>query len=247
MRSGLIRRYYYDRLDLVAGYDASNNLLVTATFAPGIDQPISLAIDGEVYHYHADALGSVYQMTDSDQAVAKSYDYSAFGKIVSETGSVLNPFTYTAREFDLDSGLYYYRARYYDAGVGRFLSRDSVESSLSAITLNNDNYLSITDASSEFAFYIYLLGDLKHSYLYVSGNPINASDPMGFGLMDCYLCWYYRKYCDPDQCRKLCSCKEDALEFEECMDKCQKMGNEPCKEMAEHCAKCFLKPPKPSS
>ncbi|MBI4831589.1 MAG: hypothetical protein HY801_08555 [Candidatus Lindowbacteria bacterium] len=51
-------------------------------------------------------------MTDADGAVQRSYDYSAFGKIISESGSLTNPFTYTAREHDSDSGLYYYRARY---------------------------------------------------------------------------------------------------------------------------------------
>ena len=54
----------------------------------GIDSPISMYRDGEMYWYHTDALGSVYQMTDEDETVEKSYDYSAFGKIISETGSL---------------------------------------------------------------------------------------------------------------------------------------------------------------
>jgi RHS repeat-associated protein len=126
-RSGNVRRYVYDGQNLIAAYDGSNGLISTATFGPGIDRPISLSIDGEVYHYHSDALGSIYQMTDSSQTVVRSYDYSAFGKIISETGTIVNTFTYTGREFDTDSGLYYYRARYYDADVGTFLSRDLYE------------------------------------------------------------------------------------------------------------------------
>jgi hypothetical protein len=59
--------------------------------------------NGENYHF--DAFGSIYQMTDSVQNVVKDYDYSAFGKIISEAGSLANPFSYTAREFDEDSGL----------------------------------------------------------------------------------------------------------------------------------------------
>jgi RHS repeat-associated protein len=124
MRSGNIRRFYYDQQNLIAAYDGSNALLATATFGPGIDQPISLFREGENYYYHSDALGSIYQMTDSDQDVVKGYDYSAFGKIIAEAGAVDNTFTYTGREYDSDSGLYYYRARYYDADIGRFLSRD---------------------------------------------------------------------------------------------------------------------------
>ena len=77
-----------------------------------------------MYWDHSDALGSIYQMTNSGQTTARSYDYSAFGKIISESGTLANPFTYTAREYDEESRLYYYRARYYDPAVGRFLSRD---------------------------------------------------------------------------------------------------------------------------
>ncbi len=77
-----------------------------ATFGPGTDQPISMFRDGEMYWYHSDALGSIYQMTDDSQAVVRSYDYSAFGAIISESGALENPFTYTARERDEESGLY---------------------------------------------------------------------------------------------------------------------------------------------
>jgi len=38
--------------------------------------------------------------------------------------SLENPFRFTGREWDAESGLYYYRLRYYDPAVGRFISRD---------------------------------------------------------------------------------------------------------------------------
>jgi len=139
-RDGDIRRYYYDNHDLLAAYDGSNNFLAAAVYGPGIDQAISIFRNGQNYYYHADALGSIYQMTDSGQNVVKEYDYSAFGKIISESGSLPfeNPITYTGREYDSDSGLYYYRARYYDAGAGRFLSRDPINSvNLYVYVLNN--------------------------------------------------------------------------------------------------------------
>jgi RHS repeat-associated protein len=52
------------------------------------------------------------------------YTYDSFGKLTASTGSLVNPFQYTARESDSETGLYYYRARYYDPVAGRFLSED---------------------------------------------------------------------------------------------------------------------------
>jgi RHS repeat-associated protein len=42
------------------------------------------------------------------------------------TGALTNPFQFSGREFDSETGLYYYRARYYDPGSGRFLSEDPI-------------------------------------------------------------------------------------------------------------------------
>lgn len=129
--------------------------MATGVFGPGIDQPISLFRSGENYYYHSDALGSIYQMTDSSENIVKSYDYSAFGQIISESGSLPfeNVFTYTGREYDSDSGLYYYRARYYDAEIGRFLSRDQIG----------------------------LAGGIN-LYVYAGNNPIVLLDPNGLAI-----------------------------------------------------------------
>jgi RHS repeat-associated protein len=54
------------------------------------------------------------------------YTYDSFGNVTNSTGSVTNFLEYTGREFDTETGLYYYRARYYDTITGRFLSEDPV-------------------------------------------------------------------------------------------------------------------------
>ncbi len=70
-RSGNINCYYYDGQNFVAEHDGSNNLVANYVQGLGIDNPISMFRDGQTYWYHSDALGSIYQMTDSDQAVAQ--------------------------------------------------------------------------------------------------------------------------------------------------------------------------------
>jgi RHS repeat-associated protein len=56
--------------------------------------------------------------------VAQSYTYDSFGNQTASSGSLTNYFRYTGREFDTETNLYYYRARYYDPTTGRFASQD---------------------------------------------------------------------------------------------------------------------------
>jgi RHS repeat-associated protein len=44
--------------------------------------------------------------------------------LLASSGSLVNSFRYTGREFDPETSLYYYRARYYDPVAGRFLRED---------------------------------------------------------------------------------------------------------------------------
>ncbi len=104
---------------------------------------------GAGYVYHADGLGSIVGLTDVNGNVAASYTYDSFGNLTASTGTVTNPFRYTAREFDTETGMYYYRARYYLQGVGRFASEDP---------------LGTWD---------------KTAYAYVRANPVNFTDPLG--------------------------------------------------------------------
>jgi RHS repeat-associated protein len=83
------------------------------------------------------------------QSVA-SYSYEAFGQKRTFTGSADNDFLYTGRQLDSESGLYYYRNRYYSPSVGRFITKDPIG----------------------------MRGGINY-YSYVLNNAINATDPFG--------------------------------------------------------------------
>jgi hypothetical protein len=64
-------------------------------------------------YYEADGLGTVTSLSNTAGALAQTYTFDSFGNQTAATGSLTNPFRYTAREFDSESNLYYIRARYF--------------------------------------------------------------------------------------------------------------------------------------
>lgn len=118
--------YVYSGVSLIEEVDGSGNSVAAYRHGVGIDEPLAENRGGAVYYYEADSTGSVTSLTDSSGALAATYVYDSYGNLISSAGSVANPFLFTGREFDSETGLYYYRARYYDPRLGRFLSADRV-------------------------------------------------------------------------------------------------------------------------
>lgn len=110
--NGEITRYLYDGPNIVAEYDAGWNVRSKYVHPLAVDDPMAVEQGANVYFYHKDGLGNVANLTDPFGNVVKSYTYKSFGEIYSETGILLQPYTFTAREYDPERGLYYYRARY---------------------------------------------------------------------------------------------------------------------------------------
>ena len=116
---------------------------------PGIDQHWAMRDGGgTVTYFLADHLGSVVQTTNASGSVSHSRDYDPYGNPLS--GASQSGYAFTGREWDSETGLYYYRARYYDPKLGGFISEDPIGFS------GGNNF-----------------------YAYVEGNPVNAADPSG--------------------------------------------------------------------
>jgi RHS repeat-associated protein len=104
--------------------------------------------------YGFDGHGSVRFLTSSTGAVTDTYDYDAFGNLISSTGSTPNNYLFAGEQFDPLLGIYYNRARYYDQRQGRFWTMDTWEG----------------DPESPPS---------SHKYLYSSVDPVDRMDPSG--------------------------------------------------------------------
>ena len=149
--------YLYDGVNLLEDADGSGNLLVKYTQGIGIDDPMTILRAGTASYYQADALGAVTSLSNPAGALANTYTYDSFGKLTASTGTLTNAYGFTGRELDPETGIYYYRFRYYDQNVGRFISEDPIA----------------------------WRGGIDF-YRYADGNPVSETDPLGLDTKVCY-------------------------------------------------------------
>jgi len=86
---------------------------------------LSLDTGSEVQFYHHDALGSTVNLTKDDGTVKVSYWIDPYGQIRKQEGESVNRQVFTGQEFDENTGLVYFGARYYDPDTARFITQDS--------------------------------------------------------------------------------------------------------------------------
>ncbi len=118
--------YAYDGDNLIEETNSSGGVVARYSQGLNIDEPLAMLRSSTTSYYQTDGLGSITSLSSGAGALAQTYTFDSFGNQTASSGSLTNPFQYTARESDLETGLYYYRARYYDPQSGRFLSEDPI-------------------------------------------------------------------------------------------------------------------------
>ncbi|MEW6328422.1 MAG: toxin TcdB middle/N-terminal domain-containing protein [Thermodesulfobacteriota bacterium] len=138
---------YIDQL-----FEGTNGAYTKYIFAGG--RRIASKTSTDIYYYHTDHLGSSNVITDAAANKVQEIYYYPFGGTRSNIGSIDVKHKYTGQEEDIETGLYYYGARYYDPNIGRFISADTI----------------VPDYSNPQAL---------NRYSYVLNNPLLYIDPTG--------------------------------------------------------------------
>ncbi|PKA16554.1 RHS repeat-associated core domain-containing protein [Leptospira haakeii] len=149
----------------------SNTPNVNTPYEPGgPGSGAGLPVGGFLF-LHPDHLGSITMATDGngnriaggDQGGASHISYKPYGEIQrnDSSGPDVFRYKYNGQEEDKETGLYYFKARYYDPLIGRFLQADSVMDTTRPMGM-----------------------DL---YMYTEGNPIKYTDPSGNSILSSFF------------------------------------------------------------
>jgi len=146
--SGISTNFVYDGQDVVKDIN-SDGSTVEYLNGPGIDNKIRQkgSSTSTTYYFSQDHLGSPTALTGTTGKLVERITYDAYGN---SAGSTRTRYGLTGRERDSLTGLLYYRARFYDPQLGRFISEDPIG----------------------------LAGGIN-SFAYVGNNPVLYRDPSG--------------------------------------------------------------------
>jgi RHS repeat-associated protein len=145
--AGITTNFLYDGANIAQ--EISGGSPITNLLSGGVDEVFTRTDASGTANFLTDALGSTLNLTDSSGNSLAQYAYEPFGNTTLVSGNSSNSYEYTGREND-DTGLYYYRARYYNPAIGRFISEDPVG----------------------------LAGGINR-YAYTKNDPVNRVDPSG--------------------------------------------------------------------
>ena len=127
-------RYIRNDQRVVEEYEKSGssyNLARSYVYASYVDDLVAKieASNDEVLYYHSDRQFNVRGLSDNNGNVKELYAYTTYGKqeVLSSSTSSNNNYGYTGRYLDNETGLWYFRARYFSDEMGRFISRDPLE------------------------------------------------------------------------------------------------------------------------
>jgi RHS repeat-associated protein len=162
---GVTTRHLYDGPHVLADLDATGGVIRTYLYGPGLDELIAMTVHtgtvAKTYYAIRDHQNTIWAWVDERGSVVESYDFDAWGRMLGAFDSggfeisggesqIGNRYLWQGREYSWKTGLYYFRARWYDPVTGRWLSPDPIGIS----------------------------GGLNQ-YVFCGNDPVNNKDPFG--------------------------------------------------------------------
>ena len=234
--------FLYDGWNMIREQVPDNGSLVTNSYVWGLDLSGTLQNAGGIgglllrcchgapspCFYAYDANGNVTELVDTNGSVVAHYEYDPYGDEISRGGAEAqsNPYRFSTKYADDETGLLYYGFRFYSAQLGRWISRDPLGECLGIFIgaaplpvqrlvhnivrerVIKQWSLSDADASAMFKGLDLLsdisMGDLvqqmadfaSHSFQFVRNSPIQSIDP--YGLSSCASWRKLKKWCATD-------------------------------------------------
>jgi len=165
--NGKPTQYVIDTLRPVPQVVAEHDAGGASEYVVGASRLAKRLPSGKAVFFLEDRLGSTGCVVDSQGRLLTRYRYTAFGAPRIVEGTPQTDFLFAGEQWEADTGLIYLRNRFYDPGLGRFLSVDPVRGS-----------------PWEPASF--------NQYVYVKNDPVNLVDPLGLQAWRCshgsYLC-----------------------------------------------------------
>lgn len=123
-------RHVYDDVQCIADLDESGSVVRSYVWGPGIDNLLAVRAGGTTYYALTDHQNTVHGFVDATGALVARYVYDAWGNILESSVSIPaladNRYLFQGREYSWSTGLYNFRARWYDPATGRWLSKDPI-------------------------------------------------------------------------------------------------------------------------
>jgi RHS repeat-associated protein len=159
-----VTNFYYDGWRTVEERDGADTVTQQYVYGTYLDEPIVLdQASGQRFFYHQNTLSSTFALTDTSGNVVEGYQYDAYGNptvlapdfttVTGASSAFGNPYLFNGQRLDSETGLYYFKNRYYSPQFGRFLSRDP------------------------FGY-----GDSMNLFEYVASGPTANQDPLGLAI-----------------------------------------------------------------
>ncbi len=149
---------------------------------------LAQSAERRTYFYLPDHLGSSNIVTDEQGLIVQRFEYQPYGGTSVQPASNARPHQFTGQRRDAETGFYFYQARYYDPGLGRFVSADPLVGAIAdpqplnrySYALNNP--LRYTDPTGHFPFLAFLIPILiKAAIGAATGAAINGAVAVATG------------------------------------------------------------------